>query len=235
MGKYDAQSGFHTLGKLICSGKKFPEEKPSSCSSLKKAGVFHSAYYNVKEDGQFSKLVYCNMSTPGYQNTGEELIESSESHFVEMEETIDEISLKVEDITNPMIFSAIKTSGSYYEGSYIDSFDKFLVDDGTGFDLDSGTFKAPTSGVFEFSATLEYYIYDSYRYSKIAVLKNLVTELVFREYAEDNNNVNTGRLSFTWMLELKEGDEVRLKTIFGRFRCWTGSVCTFNGKFIRGI
>ena len=94
--KYDAQSGFHTLGKLSCSGKKFPEEKPSSCSSLKKAGVFHSAYYNIKEDGQFSKLVYCNMSTPGYQNTGEEFIESSESHFVELEETIDEISLRVE-------------------------------------------------------------------------------------------------------------------------------------------
>ena len=36
------------------------------------------------------------MTTPGYQNTGEEFIESSESHFVELEETIDEISLRVE-------------------------------------------------------------------------------------------------------------------------------------------
>ena len=96
--EYDAQSGFHTLGKLSCSGKKRPEEKPSSCSSLKKAGIFRSAYYDIKEEGQFSKLVYCNMSTQGYQNVGEEYIESSESHFVELDETIEEMDGIIDDI-----------------------------------------------------------------------------------------------------------------------------------------
>ena len=145
------------------------------------------------------------------------------------------VYIYLQDIENPIIFSAIKTSGKHYEGSYIDSFDKFLVDDGSEFNLDSGIFKAPTSGVFEFSATLQYTINQYRSFAQIAVLKNLVTQLEFYEYAEDNNNDNRGNLSFTWMLELKEGDEVRLKTITGEFVCQPGSVCTFNGKFIQGI
>ena len=96
--QYDAQSGFHTLGKLSCSGKKSPDPKPSSCSALKKQGIFQNAYYNVKSDEDFSKLVYCNMSTPGYENVAEEFIESSESHFVELDETIGGIVSKVEVI-----------------------------------------------------------------------------------------------------------------------------------------
>ena len=100
---YDAQYGYHTLGKLVCSGKKYQEEKPSSCSSLKKAGIFHNAFYNIKEDGQFSQLVYCNMSSPGYQNVVQEFIESSESHFVEIEEII-EVCLIINSMNTVLIW-----------------------------------------------------------------------------------------------------------------------------------
>ena len=101
--------------------------------------------------------------------------------------------------------------------------------------MDSGIFKAPTSGVFEFSATLRYLIDELYARCQIAVLKNLVTEIEFREHAEDYKNNNYGILSFTWIFELKEGDEVRLKATAGRFECGSSYTCTFNGKFIRGI
>ena len=84
--EFDAQSAFHTLGKLSCHGKRTNEPKPASCSSLKRNGYFKSGFFNVKEDGQFSKLVYCDMASLGYDNVDEEYIESSESHFDELEQ-----------------------------------------------------------------------------------------------------------------------------------------------------
>ena len=84
--EFDAQSAFHTLGKLSCHGKRTNEPKPASCSSLKRNGYFKSGFFNVKEDGQFSKLVYCDMASLGYDNVDEEYIESSEIHFDELEQ-----------------------------------------------------------------------------------------------------------------------------------------------------
>ena len=89
------------MGKLICQGKKSTESKPSTCSALKTQGVFQSGFYNIKAEGEFSRLVFCDMTNVGYnnnENNGEEFIESSESHFVEMDETIGEIVSKVEVI-----------------------------------------------------------------------------------------------------------------------------------------
>merc|ERR1719500_1641857 len=40
------------------------------------------------------------------------LIESSESHFVELDETIGEIVSKVEDMASPIVFSAYKEFGT---------------------------------------------------------------------------------------------------------------------------
>ena len=61
-------------------------KKPASCSMLKQQGYFKSGFYNVKQDGEFSKLVYCDMTSLGYDNVNEEYIESSESHFDEIEQ-----------------------------------------------------------------------------------------------------------------------------------------------------
>ena len=94
----EEQLGFHTLGKLICGGKKTEEHKATSCSALKRDGIFRNGYYNVKEVGQYSKLVYCNMTTPGYDGIAEEFIESSESHFVEVENSLEEIDQSISDI-----------------------------------------------------------------------------------------------------------------------------------------
>ena len=62
--------------------------------------VFKNGYYNVKTDGQFSKLVYCDMTTPGYNDIDEEFIESSESHFVEVENSISDIKVGLQNYIN---------------------------------------------------------------------------------------------------------------------------------------
>ena len=85
---FDAQAAYHTLGKLSCSGKKSEESKAESCSDLKRKGIFKSGLYNVQEVGQHSKLVYCDMTSPGYNDVAQEFVESSESHFDEVEEYI---------------------------------------------------------------------------------------------------------------------------------------------------
>ena len=74
---YDSQSAFHTLGELMCNGKKVEEPKATSCASLKRDGYFKSGYYNIKENqvGQHSKLVYCDMSGSGYDNVNEETVD----------------------------------------------------------------------------------------------------------------------------------------------------------------
>ena len=98
MKRYNSLAGVHKhLETHDECGLRTPQIE-ERMKSLKKKPVptknFKDLY--IKEDGQFSKLVYCNMSTPGYQNTGEEFIESSESHFIELEDTIDEISFRLE-------------------------------------------------------------------------------------------------------------------------------------------
>ena len=73
--EFDAQAAFHTLGKLSCSGKKFVEPKPSSCSSLKKRGFYKNGFYVVLHSyGDYEKHVYCDMTSPGYDNVKEEFI-----------------------------------------------------------------------------------------------------------------------------------------------------------------
>ena len=79
---YDAQIGYHTLGKLACKGTQ-KYSNISSCAVLKKQGHFTNGYYNIKGNNGFSKLVFCNMSHPGYENEGmEEFISADGKHCI---------------------------------------------------------------------------------------------------------------------------------------------------------
>ena len=89
-----------------------------------------------------------------------------------------------QDIANPVLFSALKTSGVHHAGSYINSFTKFLSNHGNVFDLATGIFRAPRSGVFEFSASM---VYDESGLTipltfTIHVEKNNIRELVISAY-----------------------------------------------------
>ena len=63
---YDLQSGSFQLGRLKCYGDKDVEEA-TSCSALKKRGMFNSGYYNIKPaDSVHTKLVFCDMKSGTY-------------------------------------------------------------------------------------------------------------------------------------------------------------------------
>ena len=133
----------------------------------------------------------------------------------------------VDKSADPIIFSAYKTSGSdigLFGQEYIQSYGYFLTDYGHSFDLHRGIFTAPRAGVYEFSTVADKHSYTPGEgRSRISVEKNDVTELEFSSYQEP--------LSFNWMMELEQGETVRLKVTSGPFECSSDSVCIFNGKY----
>ena len=71
--------------------------------------------------------------------------------------------------------------------------------------------------------------------SRLTVEKNNVKQLEFLQ-ADDYQTL----LGFTWIIELKKGDTVRLKVSYSNqndrgLQCTETSNCIFNGKFIRNI
>ena len=95
---YDGQKGFHTLGKLVCKGNADITEA-ISCSALKRSGQFKSGYYNVEAEGGHSKLVYCDMSLPGYNDENSEHSVTYEK-VASLDERTNAINAEVKDLEN---------------------------------------------------------------------------------------------------------------------------------------
>ena len=128
----------------------------------------------------------------------------------------------------PIVFSAYKNSGGIEEGNYFDNFDKFLTNQGNAFVLSDGIFTAQRTGTYEFSVSARYYF--SSGYSTISVEKNGVDELKFSNH-EKSDDYSYDTLTFSWIMELKQKDIIRLKVTAGAFYTYG---CIFNGKYIWG-
>ena len=129
----------------------------------------------------------------------------------------------------PIVFSAYKTStGSDTAGFYLANFDKFLTNQGNAFVLSDGIFTAQRTGTYEFSVSAFHVING---YSRISVEKNGVDELMFTTW-EKSSDYSDDTLTFSWIMELKQKDIIRLKVIDGAFNCGSSSGCIFNGKYI---
>merc|ERR1712126_453467 len=63
---FDLQSAAFRLGRLQCFGNK-DVDIGTSCSSLKKNGVYKSGYYNIKTDSGI-KIVFCDMESGIYDD-----------------------------------------------------------------------------------------------------------------------------------------------------------------------
>ena len=115
----------------------------------------------------------------------------------------------------PILFSAyIASSREFKPDTYIDKFDGFKVyyDDSefTSFDKDSGKFTTRINGVYEFSLSIPHDNVEGLAY-------------------------NT--LSFTWYMELKKDDKIRLKVYKGYQSFYASSTANviFSGKYLRQI
>ena len=129
----------------------------------------------------------------------------------------------------PIVFSAYKTSGTFATGSYLDDFDKFLTNQGNAFVLSDGIFTAQRTGTYEFSVSAFHIING---YSRISVEKNGISELKFSTWENTGGDYSDDTLTFSWIMELKQKDIIRLKVTDGRFYCGSPNGCIFNGKYI---
>ena len=136
----------------------------------------------------------------------------------------------LQDIPNPIVFSAFKTDGIFVTGQYLNKYDGFLTSYGDSFDLASGIFTSPRKGVFEFSAAI---YHNTQGANDLIVEKSNINVLGFHT---TNNAGTADPLNFSWIMELQQGDTIRLKVTDGRFSAaYSYFNWTFNGKFIRNI
>ena len=136
----------------------------------------------------------------------------------------------LQDIPNPIVFSAFKNSGRASEGEYIRNFNGFLTNYGNSFNLTSGIFTSPREGVFEFSAAI---YHNTQGANDLIVEKSNINVLGFHT---TNNAGTADPLNFSWIMELQQGDTVIVKvTGPGSFSAYSNQNWIFNGKFLRNI
>ena len=141
----------------------------------------------------------------------------------------------LQDISNPIVFSAFKTAGKrYYTGDYLDNYDGFLTNYGNSFSLESGIFTSPRQGIFEFSASVAH-AYGVIGYNSLWIERNNMEFGILQFNSDAKTSGGGDTLSFSWIMELQQGDTIRLKVSAGEFEAYYEYNWTFNGKFIRDI
>ena len=118
-------------------------------------------------------------------------------------------------------------------GNYLTGFDGFLTNYGSCFDLVNGIFTPSRQGVFEFSAAIFQYSIPVVPNNNLIVEKQGTKVLEFYgSYGNVDDIYNT--LSFTWIMELKQGETVRLRVgDLGKFDSFSNANWVFSGKYIR--
>ena len=116
----------------------------------------------------------------------------------------------------------------------MNGFQGVYVNNGNAYDLSSGIYTAPKSGVYEFSAAVERGSSPASGWARVGIEKNNANELIFGAYAREESD-NSGTLSFTWIIQLNQADTIRLKARENIYCQINYAECVFSGKFICSI
>ena len=114
------------------------------------------------------------------------------------------------------------SSGNYWTG-----FDGFLTNYGSCFDLVNGIFTPSRQGVYEFSAAI---------FQASLGINTLIVEKQGTKVLEFYGNYGSifDTFSFSWIMELKQGETVRLRVgDSGTFNSFSNANWVFSGKYIR--
>ena len=204
---------------LLSEGKNEPVEKISSLDLLKdEINELRSQMKDV--DSRIHDLKNENDKVKSQ-------VKDLKTENDELKYEIKVLKIEKHEQEHNVIFSAYKNdSGNFYAGDYLEGFNGFLINFGNGFTLSNGRFTAQRNGNYDFSVAAYHYFERS---SDLTVEHNGAQVLIFRSF-DDADAEDT--LSFSWIMELKQGDVVRIKVTNGLFYCGTINYCIFSGKYI---
>ena len=130
-----------------------------------------------------------------------------------------------EGAVNLFAFSAYKNSGGLLESKQVLTYD--VVNAGSDvLDKDSGSFTCKRGGTYLFTFSGDAASSSGYN---IGVYVNNVRQMILYD-GDDSSNKH---LSFTWTLNLEEGDQVYLKIDNGQFYAYTDIPNFFNGFLLK--
>jgi len=226
---YDMQQASHRLGRLRCWGQA-DFDAGTSCTAIRKAGEFRSGFYNVKVSEETnSKLVFCK-SSPGYNedDDGEVFIESSEDHFQSVETTISGIETDITDIEGQVSilqdnYEDLLKRSDYcgYQDHWttihkVVTYDKLMVENnqnapGSTLNIQTGEFKAGTSGLYQVDVSL--WTSTDGSYQDIYLRRNGANVAESRMVSTQNYNFDFGARSM--LIQLDSGDRLSLYMVAG--------------------
>ena len=161
-----------SIGPLVCEGMKPLPTFAKDCKSIKDLGQPDGYYITQNETSKALQITNCSTS--------------------------DEESFQINDDT-VVNFMAIKTTGCWInKGNYITNYGKLEIDENGNFDLASGKFTAPFSGIYKF----DFFGY-AYQYTIFHVKNN--DSIVLKTKA-----MSSDVISLSWQMNLIKGDVMRI-------------------------
>ena len=125
-----------------------------------------------------------------------------------------------------VFFAAYKTSPGNFDGEI--TYDIADINEGAGFDKNSGTFRAPEGGTYFFTFS-----------GSTGMEKDLTRVYVYKDGSlhhdiYEGNLVDTGNnFNSIWMMKLSQGEEVYLEVIRGKLFADSEDPVIFTGNLLK--
>ena len=127
-----------------------------------------------------------------------------------------------------IVFAARKTSGYDFSGR-ITSYDIVDINEGAGFDQQSGKFRAPEGGTYFFT-----FSGMTSGYPKSVTRVRVYKDGSEHHYISDANKADTGNnINGSWMSSLSKGEEVHLEVTGGKLRASSNRPVIFTGNLLK--
>ena len=125
-----------------------------------------------------------------------------------------------------IFFAGYKTSGGDFDGKI--TYDIVDINEGAGFDKQTGKFRAPEGGTyfFTFSGMTGYPKSPTYVYVYKGGSRH--------HYIYDGNTADYGNnINGSWMTSLSKGEEIHLEVVGGTLRAYSDTPVIFTGNLLK--
>ena len=125
-----------------------------------------------------------------------------------------------------IVFAAYKTSGGDFSGTI--TYDDVDINEGAGFNKQTGKFRAPEGGTYFFTFSGETGYPKSWTYVCVYKDGSLHHDIYDGNTADWGNNING-----SWMFSLSKGEEIHLEVTFGKLRANSNHPVIFTGNLLK--